>query len=160
MKYLASSLFENVEIALVIAPLILLPLIIYGGFFIDARNSPAWLSWLQWISPAQYASVRVSAINTAPIVMRRYIYFHRYAFTGLVRNELEGQTIEGVPAQRQLDQIGASGRLPIGIDIVLLVTIFLAFIVLSFLGLLWLLKRTGYSRLDLNRMRAQVAARK
>lgn len=71
MKYLASSLFENVEIALVIAPLILLPLIIYGGFFIDARNSPAWLSWLQWISPAQYASVRVSAINTAPIAMRR-----------------------------------------------------------------------------------------
>lgn len=44
----AGSLFKNVSTAIAIAPFILLPMVIYGGFFVTSANSPAWLAWIQW----------------------------------------------------------------------------------------------------------------
>jgi len=38
-----------------IQPLILLPLMIFAGFFLNANSVPAWLIWLQAISPLKYA---------------------------------------------------------------------------------------------------------
>jgi len=38
-----------------IQPLILLPLMIFSGFFINSDSIPNWLSWLEYISPLKYA---------------------------------------------------------------------------------------------------------
>jgi ATP-binding cassette subfamily G (WHITE) protein 1 len=90
-----ASLFENIAVGLALATLALLPLIIYGGFFVNASNSPVWIAWIQWISMVQYA------------------------FTGLIKNELgAGRVIQGVPGEYQLDLIGASSRLPMAINII------------------------------------------
>jgi len=38
-----------------IQPLILLPLMVFAGFFVNSNSIPVWLSWLQAISPLKYA---------------------------------------------------------------------------------------------------------
>jgi ATP-binding cassette subfamily G (WHITE) protein 1 len=132
---LASSLFENVAIAVMVAPLLLLPLVIYGGFFVNNENSPAWLAWLQWASSAQYS------------------------FTGLIRNELEGRTINGVPGELQLNQLGALSRFSVGLNIVFLAVIYVVILLLAYMALYLLLRRMGYGRHHLNKMRKEILER-
>jgi ABC-type multidrug transport system permease subunit len=89
--FLSSTIVDSPDAAAVIGPLILLPFIIYGGFFVSNKNSPSWLAWIQWISPAQYA------------------------FTGMLLNELNGREINGLSGNAQLDLIGASSRFSVGV---------------------------------------------
>lgn len=52
--YLVSSIFSKAEDAVNIAPIIIMPMILFGGFFSNSANYPAWLGWLQWLSPIRY----------------------------------------------------------------------------------------------------------
>jgi len=59
----------DLDQALILMPMITLPLALLGGFFLNPSNTPAWLIWLQYLSPFYWA------------------------FQGLVKNEFEGQRI-------------------------------------------------------------------
>ncbi|CDW80123.1 abc transporter family protein [Stylonychia lemnae] len=50
-----SSLFNQQETALAIAPVILMPMIMFSGFFSNASTFQSWISWIQYISPIRYA---------------------------------------------------------------------------------------------------------
>jgi ABC-type multidrug transport system permease subunit len=52
--YLVSSLFEKEEDAVGMAPLFVLPQVVFGGFFSNSGNYPVWISWLQYLSPVRY----------------------------------------------------------------------------------------------------------
>ena len=49
-----SSIFEKEESASGIAPIIVMPLILFGGQFANSKNIQDWISWLQYISPIRY----------------------------------------------------------------------------------------------------------
>ena len=44
--YLLSVLFEKEEDACNMAHVMVLPQVLFGGFFINSKNFPAWISWL------------------------------------------------------------------------------------------------------------------
>ena len=48
--YMTASMVSNLDTALVITPIMLTPLIIYGGFFITQESMPSWLSWVKYLS--------------------------------------------------------------------------------------------------------------
>ena len=52
--YLLSTMFDQAETAVMAAPLIALPLSLLGGIFASLGTIPAWVGWLQWISPVRY----------------------------------------------------------------------------------------------------------
>jgi hypothetical protein len=40
-------LFSNVEVAVAILPMIILPLMVFSGFFVNADAIPVYFSWIQ-----------------------------------------------------------------------------------------------------------------
>eukprot|EP00347_Sterkiella_histriomuscorum_P009468 403341097 len=53
--YFLSSIFNQEETAVGIAPVIIMPLMLFGGFFSNSGNYPVWISWFQYISPIKYS---------------------------------------------------------------------------------------------------------
>ena len=52
--YFMSSIFNKEETAVSIAPVIMQPIILFGGQFANAGNIQSWISWFQYISPVRY----------------------------------------------------------------------------------------------------------
>ncbi|CDW88685.1 abc transporter family protein [Stylonychia lemnae] len=57
-----SSLFESEETAVTVAPVILMPFILFSGYFSNASSYPKWIGWIQYISPVRY-SLEAFVIN-------------------------------------------------------------------------------------------------
>jgi ATP-binding cassette subfamily G (WHITE) protein 1 len=103
-----SAIFDDVALSLAVLPLVLLPVLLFSGLFVNSGNFPSWLSWLQWGSPV------------------------RYAFSGLLRNQFSNYTFNNCPGtpeqcsgQRAIDQLGFDEDLPIGVFIAILAGIYL-----------------------------------
>lgn len=52
-----SCLFNDMNMALTVMPMILLPLMVFSGFFVQSDSIPPYFSWIQWISPMKYGFV-------------------------------------------------------------------------------------------------------
>jgi len=68
--------------ALILMPMISIPFALLGGFFLNPSNTPAWLIWLQYLSPFYWA------------------------FQGLLLNEFDGQRITCDDSQRVVGSDG------------------------------------------------------
>ncbi|GMH52576.1 hypothetical protein TrRE_jg4903 [Triparma retinervis] len=55
MGLILASLFSDIAVALLVAPLIIMPLMMFSGFFLNADSTPVYYSWIPWISPMKYA---------------------------------------------------------------------------------------------------------
>ena len=51
-----SSLASNMTSANAMAPLFTLPMILFGGFVVNAASIPKWLGWILLLSPIRYAN--------------------------------------------------------------------------------------------------------
>ncbi|KAL4512254.1 hypothetical protein ABPG72_005256 [Tetrahymena utriculariae] len=49
------SLFKDAQTAVNVTPLMILPFMLFGGFYKNVANMPDWNAWLQWISCYRYA---------------------------------------------------------------------------------------------------------
>jgi ABC-type multidrug transport system permease subunit len=74
--------FEDIAVSLLIAPLIIMPLMMFCGFFLNTDSIPPYFIWVEWISPM------------------------KYAFAGLAQNEYTGLTLHCNPSE--LIQVGDS----------------------------------------------------
>lgn len=54
MGLFIACIFPDVAIALQVAPIIILPLVMFSGFVLNTDSIPVYLMWLEWISPAKY----------------------------------------------------------------------------------------------------------
>ncbi|KAI3630169.1 hypothetical protein MIR68_011604 [Amoeboaphelidium protococcarum] len=118
------AIFKSVDSATVLGPLVILPLVIMGGFFVNLIIVPVWLRWIQWISPLQYA------------------------FTGMARSQLIGNSINGVPGEQQLEQIGALDRFSAGINVVFILAIIGVLVAIAYIGLVRSVYAAGIGRRD------------
>ncbi|CDW82848.1 abc transporter family protein [Stylonychia lemnae] len=50
----SSSLFNNSEMAVTAAPVLVLPLVLFSGFFSNSGSYPTWIGWIQYLSPIRY----------------------------------------------------------------------------------------------------------
>ena len=55
MGYFISCVFNDIAIANMIAPILMMPFMLFGGFYSNLKSMPVWLGWLQWTSPIKYA---------------------------------------------------------------------------------------------------------
>ena len=55
MGTLAAAVFSTVEIALVILPLLLIPMMIFSGLMVNNESIPWYFYWIKVISPTNYA---------------------------------------------------------------------------------------------------------
>ena len=124
--------FRSSQTAAAVSILITLPLIIYGGFFVNTTNSPAWISWLQWVSPIQYG------------------------FTTLLLNELQGRTLLGSSGNQELEVLGVFQRFGIGVNYVFLFLFYVFALLMAYLGLANSVKGAGLSQRPLNQIRKQI----
>ena len=42
------------ETASIVAPVVTMPLIMFGGFYANVDSIPVWIAWVQWLSPLRY----------------------------------------------------------------------------------------------------------
>lgn len=54
--YLISCISPNLQIALALAPTLIIPVMIFGGFFLKGSSVPDWLNWMQYISWFKYSN--------------------------------------------------------------------------------------------------------
>jgi len=50
-----STSISNLNIALLVSPLVFIPMMLFGGFFANNDSIPAWLSWIQYLSLFKYS---------------------------------------------------------------------------------------------------------
>lgn len=48
------SMFSDPKTANAVAPALLIPLMLFSGFFVNRETIPDWLGWIEWISPFKY----------------------------------------------------------------------------------------------------------
>ena len=53
--YFMSSIFNKEETVAALAPIVVMPLILFGGQFANPGNIPDWISWFQYLSPIRYS---------------------------------------------------------------------------------------------------------
>ena len=54
---LVGSLFSDSKVASGLLPLIVLPLILFSGFYKNRGDLPAWIGWLEYLSPMKYSLI-------------------------------------------------------------------------------------------------------
>ncbi|PVV02779.1 hypothetical protein BB560_002757 [Smittium megazygosporum] len=103
--------FNDLAVALSVLPLVMILPIIFGGFLVNPSSIPAWIAWVQWISPI------------------------KYGFTILATNQLEGLIIDGVnvgDAQLSRLELGPFG---IAGSVGFLLMFFIILLALGYFGL-------------------------
>lgn len=55
MGLFLACIFPDVAVALMAAPLFILPLMMFSGFFLNAESTPVYLKWMEYISPMKYS---------------------------------------------------------------------------------------------------------
>ncbi|GMH87049.1 hypothetical protein TrST_g1515 [Triparma strigata] len=63
MGLILASIFSDIAVALLVAPLIIMPLMMFSGFFLNADSTPAYYLWIPWISPMKYAYTALATIE-------------------------------------------------------------------------------------------------
>ncbi|KAJ1660003.1 hypothetical protein IWQ61_000996 [Dispira simplex] len=120
--------FENMELGLIILPVTILPLMIFGGLLVNTGSAPAYLSWIQWISPVKYG-------------------FSTFAINQFRGYSTQGQDV-GESALEALD-LGPFGIL---VNIMFLVGLFLIFYSAAYLALWRLVGAESRSRIYQSRL--------
>jgi ABC-type multidrug transport system permease subunit len=83
-----SSIFENEQQASGIAPIIVMPLILFGGQFANPDAIPKWIGWIQYISPIRYGLESLvvnefdNRIYNTTLIMRNTVTKLTKAFAG------------------------------------------------------------------------------
>ena len=65
----------NVNIALAIGPTILIPLMLFGGLFLQNSTIPVWLEWLKYLSWFMYTNEAL-LINQWKYILQSFVYIY------------------------------------------------------------------------------------
>lgn len=50
MGIFLGTAFPNGEVAVAVSPVVIMPFMLFGGFFVNLETAPKWISWIQYIS--------------------------------------------------------------------------------------------------------------
>ncbi|KAJ2392525.1 hypothetical protein GGI23_005201 [Coemansia sp. RSA 2559] len=94
-------------------PMVLIPLLLFAGLFVNTGNSTVWLRWIQWLSPV------------------------KYAFSATMENQFKGYVVDGQPLGDQYLATMQLGPFSIAVNIVFILGIGLIFWSLAYVALLY-----------------------
>ncbi|KAL4512208.1 hypothetical protein ABPG72_005210 [Tetrahymena utriculariae] len=55
LGYLGGSAFSNAQTAIAVTPMLLMPFMLFAGFYKNASDYASWIGWIQYISPFKYS---------------------------------------------------------------------------------------------------------
>lgn len=117
---MVAAAFEELNTALSVLPLVLLPLLLFSGLFASADALPVYLSWIRYVSPTYYG------------------------YVAMALNEFSGRDLPNCDPATQncsdtfvLESLGLNNTLPLGINLVFMLVIFVALLIGAFI-VLWL----------------------
>lgn len=58
---LTGSFFSDAKVASGLLPLIVLPLMLFSGFYKNRKDLPEWIGWIEYISPIKYSFVGLAS---------------------------------------------------------------------------------------------------
>lgn len=74
--FLMGSFFNDAKVATGVLPMVVLPLMIFSGFFKNRADLPGWAGWLEYISPMKYSFIEFATNEyrntTAPIYLLNF----------------------------------------------------------------------------------------
>ncbi|KAL4512209.1 hypothetical protein ABPG72_005211 [Tetrahymena utriculariae] len=53
--YLGGSAFSDAKLAIAVTPLMIMPFMLFAGFYKNAKDYASWIGWIQYLSPFKYA---------------------------------------------------------------------------------------------------------
>ncbi|TPX54723.1 hypothetical protein PhCBS80983_g05801 [Powellomyces hirtus] len=111
-----ASFFSSLPVALAVTPVLLLPLMLFSGLFVNSAAIPAYFDWIKYLSPM------------------------KWGFEGLMKNEYEGLIIydeQGVPTPGSVyvTQLGFDDGLDIWMTALIQILFVVVLICLSYLAL-------------------------
>ncbi|KAI9140959.1 ABC-2 type transporter-domain-containing protein [Paraphysoderma sedebokerense] len=126
---LSACAFNSLNMALAIIPMLLLPLMIFSGLFVNSGNIPVFLDWIKYLSPM------------------------KYGFVAMVKNEFEGLNMcdpnnpnACVKGEKVITDLGLDDQGSIFLNIIVLICLWLALLIFSYLSL-WRIIRSA-ARVD------------
>ncbi|KAJ3313222.1 ATP-binding cassette sub- G member 1 [Blyttiomyces sp. JEL0837] len=122
-----ACVFEDLETALSSAPLILMPLMLFSGLFVNNGAIPVYFDWIKYISPMHYA------------------------YEGLVKNEYTGLSITCAASFPEVETDGSvcislngmDDQFTIGLCVLLLAVMMISLIIVAYLSLLRIVLTKG-----------------
>eukprot|EP00128_Syssomonas_multiformis_P002226 Colp12_sorted_trinity150504_noHs@14765 len=121
---LAASVWSDLAVALAVLPMILLPLMIFSGFFVNTETIPPYFDWIKWLSPMKYGFVALSKIE-----------FPGLTFVCDPPSATSNTTACFNTGEEVLDRLGFGGQGSIGANIAALAGLYGVCLVFAFLGL-------------------------
>lgn len=114
----AGAAFSDINMALVVLPLVLLPLMMFSGLFVNIGSLPVCFSWIKWASPMKYA----------------YNALMKNEYVGLIFSNCDPMK-EACNGEIVLEQMSMSGGLSIAENIGTLFGIYFLLMIIGFLAL-------------------------
>ncbi|KNE59398.1 hypothetical protein AMAG_03681 [Allomyces macrogynus ATCC 38327] len=128
---LAACAFNELSVALAIVPVILLPLMLFSGLFVNSDNIPVFLDWIKYISPV------------------------KYGFVGMTKNEFTGlqicpkdtdtpalQRAGCKPGEDTITSLGFDNQGSIFLNYMVLLALWVALLIMSYMAL-WRIVRSA-----------------
>ena len=131
MGTLAASAFKTVEIALVILPLLLIPMMIFSGLMVNNDTVPVYFAWIKHIAPTKYAyaAAMLNEFSGLDIVDKNS--------TVLLDGDESGKKY----GDRYLDRMAMSGKLGLWGNVVALTISYFILMSLAYLSLFIISRR-------------------
>lgn len=62
LGFFGGSAFSDAKVAIAVTPMLLMPFMLFAGFYKNAADYADWIGWIQYISPFKY-SFMAYAVN-------------------------------------------------------------------------------------------------
>lgn len=126
-----ASVFPSLPIALAATPLVLLPLMLFSGIFVNQDSIPGYFNWIKYLSPMKYGFEALAKNEFTGLIMPSgsHILLYYSYLAGTDGKDLHGDTI-----LNQLG-IGANDNLSIGICAIILGAMCLVLGLVAYLSL-------------------------
>eukprot|EP00929_Paragymnodinium_shiwhaense_P048241 TRINITY_DN24414_c0_g1_i1.p1 TRINITY_DN24414_c0_g1~~TRINITY_DN24414_c0_g1_i1.p1 ORF type:complete len:663 (+),score=98.59 TRINITY_DN24414_c0_g1_i1:38-2026(+) len=132
--------FPDVTVALAVAPLMILPLIMFSGFVLNTDSIPVFLQWVEYISPPKYAFAALAQIEYTGLDLHCTEDQYKRVVTK------NGQTVELCSFQTgedYLQTLNIQEALTVPVCAALLVAIAVVFTILAYLGLVLITRKSN-----------------
>ncbi|EAR86576.2 ABC-2 family transporter protein (macronuclear) [Tetrahymena thermophila SB210] len=55
LGYLCGCIFQNAQVSIAVTPMLLIPFMLFGGYYKNQGDYASWIGWIQYLSPFKYS---------------------------------------------------------------------------------------------------------
>jgi len=117
---LIACAFDQLPVALAVLPLVMLPLMIFSGLFVNSGSIPAYFDWIKYLSPMKYGFAALA----------------KSEFGGLTFKDCTSSNPADCQGESALDQLSLNGGISITGNLLVLLAMYIGLLFFAYLALL------------------------